>query len=71
MEEAVRWTKEEVKNLRENQGVVKIINPLEEKFKVECEEFWDDVYKKLTADDRQECLDSITEVIECQGDGDY
>ena len=52
--------------------MVKIINPLEEKFKMECEEFWDEVYKKLTAEDRLECLESITEVIECQGDGgDY
>ena len=68
----MRFTKEELKDLRENQGVVKIVNELEDHFKMECEEFWDEIYKKLTPEDRLECLESITEVIECQGEGgDY
>ena len=72
MQEAVRLTAESLKELREDAGgLIKHYNPLEEKFKEECDEFWDQVYKKLTADDRQECLDSITEVIECQGAEDY
>ena len=64
LEEAVRFTREEVKNLRENEGAVKVINLLEDKNKSQCEEFWDEIYKKLTPDDRQDCLDSINEVIE-------
>ena len=71
MQEAVRMTRDELNDLRENAGVVKVYNPLEEKFKEECDEFWDQIYKKLTKEDRQECLDSITEVIECQGAEDY
>lgn len=42
MQEAVRLTAESLKELREDAGgLIKHYNPLEEKFKEECDEFWD------------------------------
>ena len=48
--------------------MVKVVNPLEGKNSVECEEFWDLCYKKLLPKDREEALESISEFIECQDD---
>ena len=72
MQEAVRLTAESLRELREDAGgLIQHYNPLEEKYKEECDEFWDQIYKKLTDEDREECLESINEVIACQGAEDY
>ena len=64
VEVALHLIKDQLKEYRENEGLVKIINPLEDHNKMECEDFYDTIYKKLVQKDKDNVLEWIADEIE-------